>query len=142
MKAAIFVKSPFSHRALFGFVITGVIFVVLLYRSAFRNILRYRIGLQLCGGPTERTMLARRLKLLLRPPLADRFARTPGNFAVDPEEPYGCLLANLDRSEIERRRVLQRGVFSAVGHYSASLECPGDQICPRRRASRSLPFGH
>src|SRR6266481_3890431 len=43
-------------------------------------------GLQLCSGPTDTSMPERRHDLLGRPTEADRFARRPGNFAVDPKD--------------------------------------------------------
>src|SRR5262245_41185355 len=71
MKAAISVKSPFSHNALFGFIISPLLFPS---------------GLQLCNAPTDTSMPERRHNLLGRLSEADCFAGRPRDFAGNPED--------------------------------------------------------
>src|SRR5215472_15702490 len=81
MNAAISVKSPFSHNALFGLIETsfGVISFPLLLTPCIRP--ESLSGLQLWSAPAHRSMPKRRHDLLGRPREANPFAREPENFA-------------------------------------------------------------
>src|SRR5438067_7560260 len=76
MKAAISVKSPFSHNALFGFMKAP--FLGLAFSDASFS------QLQWCIAFAPATMPERRHDLLERLAGADRFPQRPGNFAGRP----------------------------------------------------------
>ena len=107
MKAAISVKSPFSHNALFGFMKAPLLGLAFSKRDASSS------ELQLCSAFAPTTMAERRPDLPERLAETNRLAEIPGKFADRPKRSHGRVLANPEWSPIERRCVLQAAEFSA-----------------------------